>query len=114
MQSEAYLERSKSVSLEVELPNVYPLLFESLVSHISRLAVLAVWMKHPSDFGRIVQHLPNPIPTLHKFTIIVPPRLDTLELTSGIGNDYFLRVKGLRLEGISSFRAPPAFPHATS
>jgi hypothetical protein len=36
-----------------------------------------------------------------------------LELPSGIGNDYLLHVKKLKLKNISSLQAPHAFPHVT-
>jgi hypothetical protein len=113
MQFEAHLERSKSGPLDVQLPNLYPRLFESLVPHVSRLARMAVWVNDSSDFSQIAQYLPNPIPTLRAFTIIGHFGLDALELSPGIGNDYLLHVKKLQLEDISSFRAPHAFPHVT-
>ena len=110
IQFEAYLERSKSVLLDVELYNLFPRLFESLLPHTSRLAALTVQVSNSSDFGRIALHLQSPIPTLHKFTIISSGS-DTLEPPSGI--DYSTHVKELELEDISSFRAPRAFPHVT-
>jgi hypothetical protein len=110
MQFEAYLERSKSVLLEVRL--AYFSLFKSLVPHTSRLAALAIRVDYSSDFSQVAQYLPNPIPTLHKFSI-TSFASDIFNLPSGISNDHFLHVKELELEGISSFRAPHAFPHVT-
>ena len=97
-QFEAYLKRSKSVPLKVQLGNLGPRRLKSLVPHTSRLAALAVQINHSSDFSEIVRHLPNPIPTLHKFTIMSSS--DTLEIPPGIGKDYFMYVKELRLEDI--------------
>jgi hypothetical protein len=111
-QFDAYLERSKSVPLKVQLQNLYPRLLGSLSPHASRLVVLAIWVNRSSDFSRIAQYLPNPIPTLHKFGI-TSFGSDHLNLPHGIGNDHFTHVKELRLEDISSFRAPRAFPHVT-
>jgi hypothetical protein len=111
IQFEAYLERSKSALLKVGLRNLWPCRLKSLVPHTSRLAALAVQMSNSSDFGEIAWYLPNPIPTLHKFTIMSSS--DTLEIPPGIGNDHLMYVKELRLEDISSFRGPRAFPHVT-
>ena len=113
MQFEAYLERSKSTPLDVKLHNLYPHLFESLLPHTSRLVTLAVVVSNSSDFGRIAQHLRIPIPTLRRFTISASPRVDTVELPSGIRNGCFMHVKELMLGGVSSFRSPRAFPHIT-
>jgi hypothetical protein len=113
MQFEAYLERSKSVPLEVQLPDLLSLLFKSLVPHTSRLAFLAVWVEGSSDLSWIARYLPSPIPTLRRFAIVGDPALDPLELPSGIGNGYLLHVKELQLEGISSLQASHAFPHVT-
>jgi hypothetical protein len=110
MQFEAYLKRSKSAPLEVRL--VYFSLFKSLVPHTSRLAALAIRVAHSSDFNQVAQYLPNPIPTLHKFTII-SSGLNILELPSGIGIDHFMHVRELELEDFSSFQAPCAFPRVT-
>jgi hypothetical protein len=116
MQFKAYLERSKSVPLEVQLDSPYSTMLGSLVPHISRLAALAIPVNYPSDFARIVQHLRNPIPTLHKFTIsstILTSKPKALEIPVGINNDCFMYVKELQLVDFSSFRAPRAFPHLT-
>jgi hypothetical protein len=110
MQFEAYLERSKSVLLDVRL--AYFSLFESLVPHTSRLAALAIRVDCSSDFSQVARYLPNLIPTLHKFSI-VSFALDMLNLPPSISNDHFAHVKELELGGISLFRAPHVFPHVT-
>jgi hypothetical protein len=113
MQFEAYLRRSKFVPLEVQLRKPYFCLFQSLALYTSRLAALTVRVSDSSDFGRIVQHLRSPIPTLRKFAILGSHGMDRLELPSGIGNNHFMHVKELRLENISLFQVSRAFPHVT-
>lgn len=111
---EMCLKRSKSVPLRVQMHYSHDRLFESLTPHLSRLASLSVLMDGSSDFFRwIAYYLGRPIPTLREFSIAVPMRQNTLELPSDIRNDHFQDVQKLRLEGISSFRAPRAFPNVT-
>jgi hypothetical protein len=114
MQFEAYLERSKSVPLNVRFHDLDPHLFGSLISHTSRLAILRVQVECSSDLSQIVQYLRNPLPMLYKFIITSSPfASDALELSSGVGDGYFMHVKELQLKDISSFRAPLTFPHVT-
>jgi hypothetical protein len=111
---EVCLERSKPAPLEVQLHAPHFHLFEYLLPHTSRLVALAVLVNRSSGLGRIVQHLRNPIPTLHEFTIGCPPSgPDTLELPPDIGNSHFTHVKELQLEHFSSFQAHHAFPRVT-
>ncbi|KAF9645663.1 hypothetical protein BDM02DRAFT_478080 [Thelephora ganbajun] len=110
---EAYLERSRSILLKVRLYDKRAHLAESLVPHVSRLASLAIVANNSSNFRTIARYLRKPIPTLHKLSITTPFEQDVLELPSDIGNDHFLHVKKLRLDGMSSFRAPYAFVHVT-
>ena len=112
VQLEAYLKRSKPVPLEINLRNRHFPLSKYLLPHTSRLAALAVWVEDSPDFDHLTHHLRNPIPTLHKFSVIMPAGLSALKLPLGIGKGPLLHVKELWLEGISSFRAPP-FPHVT-
>ena len=113
---EAYLERSKSVPLEVRFRNTSLHLLESLTPHISRLSSLILVIRSlqdPSGFEQLAHHLGNPIPTLNEFGIISGSRMDGLTLPSGIGNNHFLHVKKLRLVQVFPLRAPRAFPHVT-
>ena len=114
---EAYLERSKSAPLKVQLslhnPQMYSHFYDLLVPHTSRLASLAIRMKDPQDFHQIMHQLQNPIPTLRKFSILTPFGPSTLELPSNICKDYLPHVKKLRLDGMSSFQSPHGFPHVT-
>ena len=110
---EMYLERSKSVPLQVQLYDLYDDLFDSLVPHTPRLTSLAVRMGDSSDFRMIVRYLPTPIPTLHEFSVTAGGFRKALEIPSGIRSDYFSHVKKLCLMQIQSFRAPHAFPNVT-
>jgi hypothetical protein len=112
-QFEAYLERSESVPLEIQLREQHFHMFRSLLPHISRLAILVVRIRDSSDFRRIAQYLWNPIPTLHKFSI-ASSESNTLEFPPDIRSGHFMHVEELQLEDISSFRAPRAFPTSQS
>jgi hypothetical protein len=114
MQFEAYLERSKSVPLSVRFHNLDPCLFKSLVPHTSRLAILRVQVECSSDLSRVVRYLRNPPPMLYRFIVTSSYfEADGLKLSSGVGDGYFMHVKELQLEDISSFRSPLTFPHVT-
>ena len=108
-----YLERSKSVPLQVQLHDLHDQLLNSLVSHTFRLASLTVPIEGSSDFDLITRYLPTPIPTLHEFSITVGFREEALEVPSTIGSNYFSHVKTLHLKRIQSLRAPHAFPNVT-
>ena len=107
---EAYLERSKSVPIEVNLCS--PRLAVSITPHTFRLVVLAMWVNGSSDFNQIVTHLRYPVPTLQSLEILTNKRqLHTLELPSGLRDGLFLHLKKLSLNGISSFRGFERFPY---
>ena len=109
---EAYLERSKSVPLEVTLST--PQLVVSLIPHASRLMTLAVCLDNSRNIDQIAEHLRDPIPTLHSLTIHTKSqRLHTLELPSGLREGLFGHLKNLSLIGIPSFRGPQTFPQIT-
>ena len=109
---EAHLERSKSVPIQVNLSS--PQLIGSITPHTSRLVDLTVWVDDLLDFDDIRHPLRYPIPTLRSFGISTKnPRLHTLALPPGIGEDLFLHLKELRLNGISSLNGPQTFPHIT-
>ena len=110
---ETCLKRSKSAPLEVELRSTSLDLLEFLGPHISRLSSLILVMGDSSGFEQLARHLGDPIPTLNEFGIIAKPGTNELNRPSGIRNDHFLHVKKLRLEHVSSLRAPHAFPHVT-
>jgi hypothetical protein len=109
---EAYLERSGSVPIKVNLSS--PHLFASITSHTSRLVALTMCVDDSSDFDRIATHLCHSVPTLRSLEIITRnPILRTLELRFGLRDSVFLHLKKLSLNGISSFRAFHPFPHIT-
>ena len=70
---ETYLERSKSIPLEVQLCNTSPDLLESLAPHTSRLSSQTLAIEDPTGFKRLACHLDNPISTLNEFGIIAKP-----------------------------------------
>jgi hypothetical protein len=109
---EAYLERSKSVPIEVNLSS--PQLVISITPHTSRLVTLTLLVNDSTDFGRIATHLHYPIPTLRSLEILTRNRqLRTLELPSGLRDGLFQHLKKLDLKGISSFRGFQTFPNIT-
>ena len=108
-----YLERSKSVPLEVQLPRSLSRPLASLVPHTSRLVSLTVSVTGPSSFEQLAHHLIKPIPTLHEFSIFVCSGTGELRIPSDISNDHFLHVEKLRLVQVSSLRAPGVFPRVT-
>ena len=113
MMFETCLERSKSAPLEVELRSTSLDLLELLIHHVSRLSSLTLVKGDPSDFEQLARHLGNPIPTLIEFSIYAVPREDKLTIPSSTRHHHFLHVKRLRLEQVSSLRAPSVFPHVT-
>jgi len=108
---QAYLERSKSVPLEVTLSS--PQLVVSIIPHTSRLVALTVCVDDPPEFNRIAEHLRDPIPTLRSLEIRAESRQlhHTLELPSGLREGLFRHLKNLSLNAISSLRGPQTFPH---
>jgi hypothetical protein len=112
LELEAYLERSKSIPIEVNLSSSQ--LIVSITPHTSRLTALTMWVDDSPDFYHITTHLQNPIPTLQSLGILTRnPLLRTLELPPGLRDGLFLHLKKLSLNGISSFRAFHPFPHIT-
>ena len=107
------LKRSRSAPLEVELRNTSLDLLEFLAPHASRLSSLTLVMHDSSGFEQLARHLGNPIPTLIEFGLYAAAGGDELAIPSGIRHHHFLHVKKLRLEHVSSLRAPHAFPHVT-
>ena len=109
---EAYLERSKSVPLEVTLST--PQLVVSIIPHASRLTTLTVYMDRSPNFDQIAEHLRDPIPTLRSLTIRGgSQQLRNLELPSGLREGLFRHLKILSLKGFSSFSGPQTFPNIT-
>ena len=109
---EAYLERSKSVPLEVTLSS--PQLVASIIPHTSRLVALTVSVGHSSSFDQIAEHLCDPIPTLRSLEIRTENhQLDTLDLPLGLHEGLFRHLKNLSLNAISSLRGSQTFPHIT-
>ena len=109
---EAYLERSKSVPIEVDL--FYPWLVTSIVPHTSRIENLTVSVEDSAGFEQIAKHLCDPIPTLHSLKLSTQiPQLFTIEPHSGLFEGLFRHIKSLHLYGILSLRAPQSFPHIT-
>lgn len=109
---EAYLERSKSIPIEVNLS--HPQLVASIIPHTSRLVALAVDVDDLPGFDEVLEHLRDPIPTLRSLEVLTRnPYLDTLELPSGLHHGLFMHLKKFSLSGISSFRGSQAFPHIT-
>jgi len=107
---EAYLERSKSVPLEVTLSS--PQLVNSIIPHTSRLAALTVCVDGPFSFNRIAEHLRDPIPTLRSLEIRTKHRqLHTLDLPSGLHEGLFRHLKSLSSNVM--LRGPQTFPHIT-
>ena len=100
---EAYLERSKSIPIEVDLFS--PGLVTSIVPHASRLEKLAVSVEDLAGLEQITRHLCDPIPTLRSFEFLNQnPQLLTIEFPSCVAEGLFQHLKTLRLCGSSSFR----------
>ena len=109
---EAYLERSKSVPISVNL--FHPQLAASVVPHASRLISLTVLVEDSAGFEEVAEILSNPIPTLHSFGIFNKnSQLHTLELPSGLYEGLFLHLKSLYVYGVPSLRGFQTFPHIT-
>jgi hypothetical protein len=109
---EAYLERSKSIPIEVNLSS--PHLFASITPHTSRLVALTMCVDDSSDFTWITIHLRPFIPTLRSLEIVTRnPLLRTLEPRSGLRDGLFFHLKKLSLSGTSSCCAFEPFPHIT-
>ena len=69
-------------------------------------------MHDSSGFEQLAHHLGNPTPTLIEFSLFAAGG-DELAIPPGIRHHHFLHVKKLRLEEVSSLRAPRVFPHVT-
>jgi len=110
---EAYLERSKSVPLEVTLS--FPQLVASIIPNdTSRLVALTVSVGYSSSFNQIAERLCDPIPTLRSLEIRTENRkLCVLELSPGLREGLFRHLKSLSLNAISSLRGSQTFPHIT-
>ena len=109
---EAYLERSKSVPIEVNLSS--PGLVTSIIPHASRLENLTVFVEDSVGFEQIVGHLCEPIPTLRSFTFLTKnPQLFVIEPPSGLSEGLFRHLENLYLYGTLGFRGSQSFPHIT-
>jgi len=107
---EAYLERSKSVPLEVTLSS--PQLVVSIIPHTSRLVALTVCVDNPLSFNRIAEHIRDPIPTLRSLEIRTENYpLPILGLPSGLREGLFRHLRSLSSDVV--FRGPQTFPHIT-
>ena len=107
----AYLERSKSVPIEVNLSS--PHLVVSIIPHTFRLAALSIY----TDFRglrEITEHLRDPIPTLRSLAIrLMHFDLLSFQLLPGLGEGLFRHLDALSLNVIPSFHGPRTFPHIT-
>jgi len=109
---EAYLERSRSVPIQANL--LRPELVVWIIPHTSRLVGLSIWVNDLREFNDFTCPLRFPIPTLHSLEIHTENLyMNHLELPPGIGEDLFLHLKKLCLEGISSLHGPQTFSHIT-
>ena len=79
---EAYLERSESVPIEVNLSS--PHLVPFIVPHTFRLVALTICANDSSCVNQIAENLHRPIPTLRSIEIRKRHHLCTLELPSGL------------------------------
>ena len=112
---EAYLERSKSVPIDVDLrcPEQDTTL---IVPHTHRLATLTIRVRDQSSFSKCAEHLHRPIPTLHTLHLVAGyyHYLRELELPSNLSNGFFSHLKKLDIGVVSSFRGlPHIFPCVT-
>jgi hypothetical protein len=109
---EAYLERSKSVPLEVTLS--YPHLVVPIIPHTPRLVALTICVAGSLSLNRITEHLRDPIPTLRSLEILTEGhQTSDLELPSSLCEGLFRHLKSLSLNVIPSFPGPQTFPHIT-
>ena len=109
---EAYLRRSKSVPIGVNLSS--PSLAALIVPHTSRLKELTVRVNDPADFDHVTEQLCDPIPTLETLTVLtLNERLPTLTLPPGVLEGLFRHLKTLALCGISALANSQTFPHIT-
>ena len=109
---EAYLERSKSAPIKVDLSS--PRLVVSIIPHTSRLVALNICVSGLSDFNLITKCLHYPIPTLHTLGIFAKNRyLHILVLPSGLREGLFLHLKRLSLSENLSFHGSQTFLHIT-
>jgi hypothetical protein len=112
---EAYLERSKSVPVDVDLRDP-ELDTQLIVPHISRLASLTVRPRHLSYFSKCEEHFRSPIPALRSFCFDVEYYYEVgdLELPSNFFNGSSSRLKKLDIGVVSSFRGPPQAFHCVT
>jgi len=112
LELEAYLERSRSVPIRVNLS--CPKLVVSIIPHTSRIVDLSIWVYNFREFGSFTSSLRHPAPMLRSLEVsTINPYMHCLELPSGMGENLFLHLKKLRLNGILSFVGPQTFPHIT-
>ncbi|KAF9782925.1 hypothetical protein BJ322DRAFT_1073373 [Thelephora terrestris] len=109
---EAYLERSKSIPIEVYL--ISPRLVTSIVPHAFRLVNLTVSVIGSGSFEQIAEQLSEPIPTLRSLKLITQnPQFFIILLPLALSQDLFLHLQTLYLHGISSIHGLQSFPHIT-
>ena len=107
---EAYLERSKSVPLEITLSSAQSV--DSIIPHTSRLVALTVCMDHLFGFDQIAERLRDPIPTLLSLEIRTERYpLHILDLPSSLREGLFRHLKSLTSDIV--LRGPHTFPHIT-
>jgi len=112
LELEAYLERSKSIPLEVTLSS--PHLVALIIPHTSRLVALTISVVLPSSFNEIAEHLCDPIPTLRSLEIRTNNhQFRTLELSPGLREGLFRHLESLSLNAITSLHGSHTFPHIT-
>ncbi|KAF9782899.1 hypothetical protein BJ322DRAFT_1073202 [Thelephora terrestris] len=109
---EAYLERSKSIPIEVDLISTE--LVTSIVPHAFRLVHLTVSIIIPGGLKQVAEHLCEPIPTLRSLKFLTKnPQLFEISLPLGLSEGIFRHLQTLHLHGILSLYGSPSFPHIT-
>jgi hypothetical protein len=112
---EAYLERSKSVPIDVDL-RCSERDTKLIVPHTHRLAALTIRVRDQSSFSKCVEYLHCPIPTLHSLYLDAGYYLYLRELEppSSLSHGFFSHLKKLDIGVVSSFRGlPHIFPCVT-
>ena len=108
----AYVQRSKSTPIEVEL--FPPELAELIAPHASRLVGLTVELNgEPSGFNQVIEHLSHPIPTLHSLRILADRPYDVLEFPSDLQSTFCPYLRRLKIAGILGFDGCQTFPYVT-
>ncbi|KAF9782906.1 hypothetical protein BJ322DRAFT_1110790 [Thelephora terrestris] len=109
---EAYLERSKSIPIEVDLISTE--LVTSIVPHAFRLVHLTVSIIIPGGLRQVAEHLCEPIPTLRSLKFLTKnPHLSEISLPLGLSEGIFRHLQTLHLHGILSLYGSPSFSHIT-